>query len=150
MRVHEFESELWLPLPPVEIFPFFSDAGNLDVITPKWLHFRVVTPQPVEMRAGALMDYRLRVHGLPMRWRTLVKEWQPPYRFADEQLRGPYRQWLHVHTFESHHGGTLTRDVVHYAVPLNCIVHPLFVRHDIENIFEFRRKSLRNIFGADP
>jgi ligand-binding SRPBCC domain-containing protein len=148
MRVHEFKTELWLPLPPEEIFPFFSDANNLDAITPPWLHFQVVSTQPVEMRVGALIDYKLSLYGLPLRWRTLIQEWQPPHRFVDEQLRGPYRQWIHEHTFEPHNGGTLARDVVHYAVPFDFIAHPLFVRRDIERIFTFRQESLRAIFGS--
>ena len=148
MRVREFQCELWLPQPPEKIFPFFADAGNLDAITPPWLNFRIVKPQPFEMRAGALIDYKLRVRGLPLRWRTLIKEWQPPFRFVDEQLRGPYRQWLHTHTFETRDGGTLARDVVHYAVPFDFVAHPLFVRRDIEKIFSFRQQALREKFGS--
>ena len=148
MREREFQCELWLPLPPAELFPFFADAGNLDAITPPWLNFHIVTPRPIEMRPGALIDYQLRVRGLPLRWRTLIKEWQPPFRFVDEQLRGPYRQWLHTHTFEARDGGTLARDVVHYAVPFDFIAHPLFVRRDIENIFSFRQQALREKFGS--
>ena len=148
MREREFQCELWLPLPPTELFPFFADAGNLDAITPPWLNFHIVTPRPIEMRPGALIDYQLRVRGLPLRWRTLIKEWQPPFRFVDEQLRGPYRQWLHTHTFEARDGGTLARDVVHYAVPFDFIAHPLFVRRDIENIFSFRQQALREKFGS--
>ncbi len=148
MRVHEYRSDLWLPLVPEELFPYFADAGNLDAITPPWLNFRVVTPPPIEMRAGALIDYRLRVRGVPLRWRTLVKEWQPPHRFVDEQLRGPYRQWIHTHTFEPRNGGTLAGDVVQYAVPFDFIAHPLFVRRDIEKIFAFRQEALRAKFGG--
>src|SRR5512132_2679445 len=87
MRVHEFQTELWLPLPPEKLFPFFADAANLDAITPPCLHFHIVTPPPIAMREGALIDYRLRVHGIPLRWRTRINEWQPPHRFVDEQLR---------------------------------------------------------------
>jgi len=148
MRIREFQAEIWLPLPPEELFPFFADAANLDAITPKWLHFRIVTPQPVEMREGALIDYKLRVHGLPLRWRTLIREWNPPHHFVDEQLRGPYRQWIHRHTFEPQNGGTLARDIVHYAVPFDFIAHPLFVRRDIERIFAYRQEALRKRFGA--
>ena len=148
MRIREFQCEIWLPLPPEELFPFFADAANLDAITPKWLHFRIVTPRPVEMREGALIDYKLCVHGLPLRWRTLIREWNPPHSFVDEQLRGPYRQWVHRHTFEPQNGGTLARDVVHYAVPFDFIAHPLFVRRDIEKIFQHRQKALREMFGT--
>lgn len=92
MRVHEFQSELWLPLPPKELFSFFADASNLDAITPPWLDFHIVTPPPIAMSKGALIDYRLRMHGIPLRWRTRIDAWQPPHRFVDEQLRGPYHR----------------------------------------------------------
>jgi len=148
MRVREFQSELWLSLPPAELFPFFADAANLDALTPPWLHFQIVTPPPIEMKAGALIDYRLRVHGLPLRWRTLIRVWQPPRRFVDEQIRGPYRQWIHEHTFEARDGGTLARDHVRYAVPLDLLAHRWFVRPDIERIFNFRSEALRNRFAV--
>ncbi len=148
MRVREFKTELWLPRPPEQVFPFFADAGNLDAITPPWLHFHIVTPWPIEMRAGARIDYKLRVRGLPLRWRTLIKKWQPPHRFVDEQVRGPYRQWIHTHIFEPHEGGTLTRDLVQYAVPFDFIAHPLFVRRDVERIFAFRQEALWARFGG--
>lgn len=149
MRVREFRCELRLPLPPEEIFPFFADAGNLDAITPPWLDFHIVTPRPVEMRVGALIDYKLRVRGLPMRWRTLISAWQPPHRFVDEQVRGPYRLWVHEHTFEPCDGGTLARDVVRYAVPFDFIAHPLFVKPDIAKIFAYRQEALRKRFGGE-
>jgi len=149
MRVREVKTELWLPLPPERVFPFFADAENLDAITPPWLHFLIITPRPIEMRAGALIDYKLRVRGLPLRWRTLIKEWQPPHRFVDEQVRGPYRQWIHTHTFEPRSGGTLARDVVQYSVPFDFIAHTLFVRRDIEKIFAFRQETLRKRFGPE-
>jgi len=149
MKVHDFRAELWLPLPPEELFPFFADAGNLDVITPPWLHFHLLSPRPVAMRAGALIDYRLRVRGLPLRWRTLIREWQPPHRFVDEQIRGPYRQWIHEHTFEPRAGGTLARDTVRYAVPCDGLVHRWFVRPDIERIFQFRAAALHRRFSTE-
>lgn len=148
MRIREFKCELWLRVPPDEVFPFFSSAANLDAITPSWLNFRIVTPPPIEMGRGTLIDYKLRVHGLPMRWRTLISAWEPPHRFVDEQLRGPYRQWIHEHTFSPKDGGTLARDVVRYAVPLDFVVHPLFVRRDIERIFVFRQQVLLGRFGG--
>lgn len=148
MRVREFQSEIWLPLPPAELFPFFCDAANLDALTPPWLHFQIVTPRPIEMRTGVLIDYKLRVRGLPLRWRTIIRHWQPPLYFVDEQLRGPYRQWIHTHTFEPRDGGTLARDTVQYAVWLDFIVHPLFVRRDIQKIFAFRQVALRDKFGG--
>lgn len=145
MRLREFQSELWLPLPPGELFPFFADAGNLDAITPPWLHFHIVTPKPITLRTGTLIDYRLRVRGLPLLWRTHIKEWQPPHRFVDEQLRGPYRQWIHEHTFEPRDGGTLARDHIRYAVPFDRLLHRWFVRPDIEMIFRFRNAALTRL-----
>ena len=147
MKVREFKTELWLPLPPETIFPFFADACNLEVITPPWLNFKVLTLAPIVMRTGALIDYQLRVHGLPVRWRTRLSAWQPPHRFVDEQLRGPYRQWIHEHTFEPSAGGTLCRDFVKYAVPFDFIVHPLLVRRDVEKIFTFRANALKKRFA---
>lgn len=150
LRVREFSAELWLPLPPEELFPFFADAGNLDALTPPWLNFHIVTPPPIVLKAGALIDYRLRVHGLPLRWRTRINEWQPPHRFVDEQIRGPYRQWLHEHTFVARDGGTLACDHVRYAVPLDFLVHRWLVRPDVEKIFTFRAQALRKRFGTRP
>lgn len=147
MRIREFQSELWLPLPPEALFSFFADAANLDAITPPWLHFHIVTPPPIAMRAGTLIDYRLRLHGIPLRWRTRIQAWEPPHRFVDEQLRGPYRQWIHEHTFEARDGGTLARDVVRYAVPFDFIAHRWFVRPDVEKIFRYRSEALMRRFG---
>jgi ligand-binding SRPBCC domain-containing protein len=148
MRVHEFQSELWLPLPPAELFPFFADAANLDALTPPWLNFHIVTPPPIVLREGALIDYRLRLRGFPLRWRTRINVWQPPHRFEDEQIRGPYRQWIHEHTFAAHDGGTLARDVVRYAVPFDFIAHRWLVRPDVERIFQYRSEALKRRFGA--
>ena len=101
------------------------------------------------MGEGALIDYQLRVRGLPVRWRTRISAWQPSHRFVDEQLRGPYRQWTHEHIFEARDGGTLCRDIVKYAVPFDFLVHALFVRGDVEKIFTFRAEALKNHFAAE-
>jgi len=148
MRIREYQTELWLPLPPEKIFPFFADALNLEVLTPPWLNFKVLTPTPITMHEGTLIDYKLRVHGLPVRWRTRINLWQPPHRFVDEQLRGPYRQWIHEHTFEPQNGGTLCRDIVRYSVLFDFLVHDLFVRRDVEKIFRFRSEALKRYFRA--
>lgn len=147
MRIHEFQSELWLPLPPEQLFTFFADAANLDAITPPWLNFHIITPPPIAMREGVLIDYRLRVHGIPLRWRTRINAWQPPHRFVDEQIRGPYHQWIHEHTFEARDGGTLTRDAVRYAVPFDFIAHRWLVRPDVEKIFRYLAEALQQRFG---
>jgi ligand-binding SRPBCC domain-containing protein len=142
-------TEQWLPRPLAEVFAFFSDAHNLDVLTPPWLHFRILTP-PVELRRGVLLDYRLRWHGLPLSWRTEIAEWDPPHSFTDRQVKGPYRQWVHWHTFEERDGGTLIRDRVDYALPgwvLEPLIHRLVVGPDVERIFAFRRQKMEELFG---
>ena len=146
MKMRSFESELWLPLPPSDVFPFFGDAANLEAITPTWLHFKTLTPAPIEMKAGTLIDYQIRVHGFPCKWRTRISVWEPPYRFVDEQIRGPYRQWIHEHQFEAKRGGTLVRDSVRYAVPFDFLIHAWLVRPDIEQIFLYRSTALQKRF----
>lgn len=148
MTLHTFATEQWLPAPRAQLFAFFADAANLDALTPPWLHFRILTPLPVAMRRDTLIDYRLRVHGLPIRWRTRIAAWEPDTRFVDEQLRGPYRLWVHEHRFQTSGPGTLMRDTVRYAVPLDPILHRRFIRPDIERIFAFRTQALRRRFGA--
>lgn len=147
MTLHSFHAELWLPRPRPEVFAFFSEARNLEAITPPWVKFEVLTPAPIEMRAGTLIDYRLRVHGFPLRWRTEITAWDPPFRFADSQLRGPYRRWVHTHTFEEKDGGTLCGDNVSYAVPGGALIERLFVRRDVERIFAFRQEAMRRLLG---
>jgi len=147
MHMRTLRFELWLPHPRAEIFNFFSDASNLESITPAFLHFVTLTPKPIEMKTGTLIDYKLRVHGFPLRWRTLISAWEPPFRFVDEQLRGPYRQWIHEHTFEDRDGGTLAVDQVRYAVFGGAVIDRLLVRRDVETIFEFRQKRLGEIFA---
>lgn len=148
MREFALQTELWLPRPPAEVFPFFAEARNLESLTPPWLNFEVLTPAPIAMRAGALIDYRIRVHGFPIRWRTEIAEWQPPHRFADVQLRGPYTLWHHTHTFEDRDGGTLCGDQVRYRPRGGALVHWLFVRRDVQRIFRYREQRLREIFGS--
>ena len=149
MKIHELHRELWLPRPLHEVFPFFADAGNLELLTPPWMRFHVVTPLPIAMRAGALIDYRLRVRGLPLRWRSEITTWDPPHRFVDEQRRGPYRLWHHEHSFEPRDGGTLCRDFVRYAVPFDFFSHRLLVRPDIGRIFASRERKMRELFPAN-
>jgi ligand-binding SRPBCC domain-containing protein len=150
MKTHVFRREVWLPRPPADVFPFFADASNLDVITPPWLSFRTLTQGEVAMKAGALIDYRLRVHGVPVRWQSEITVWDPPRRFVDEQRRGPYRLWVHEHRFVEKDGGTLAVDDVRYAVPGGALVNALFVARDIERIFEFRYCKLQELFSPGP
>jgi ligand-binding SRPBCC domain-containing protein len=147
MKEFTLQAELWLPRPITEIFPFFAKASNLEELTPPWLKFEVVTPEPIVMRQGALIDYRIRVHGLPIRWRTEILEWDPPHRFVDVQLKGPYTLWHHTHAFDERDGGTLCRDAVRYRPFGGALIHALFVRRDVERIFAFRRERLLELFG---
>lgn len=147
MTEHIFETEIWLPRPRKEVFAFFADAFNLQKITPPFLNFVVLTPKPIRMRAGTLIDYKLRLRGIPINWRTLITVWEPPVRFVDEQLRGPYRQWLHEHTFEERDGGTLMHDKVRYSVPGGALVERLFVRRDVQRIFDYRAERMEELLG---
>jgi ligand-binding SRPBCC domain-containing protein len=145
VHVHVLDRSQVLPGTPEEVFPFFADARNLEAITPPFLSFAVVTPEPIEMRVGTLIQYRLRLHGVPIRWLTSIQAWDPPHRFIDTQVTGPYGLWHHTHTFEPHPDGTLMRDVVRYAIPfgpLGELAHRLFVARDVERIFDFRRQEL--------
>jgi ligand-binding SRPBCC domain-containing protein len=148
MKEFTLHTELWLPRPRGEVFPFFADARNLETITPPWLKFEVLTPAPIEMRPGTLIDYRIRVHGIPIRWRTEIAEWQPPHRFVDVQLRGPYTLWHHTHTFEARDGGTLCADRVRYRPLGGVLVNWLFVRRDVEGIFRYRQQRMKELFGS--
>lgn len=146
MREFLFQSKIWLAKRREEIFPFFADAANLEKLTPPLLRFEILTPQPIPMQAGTLIDYRLRVHGVPLKWRTRISAWEPPFRFVDEQLRGPYRQWIHEHRFEEENGGTLCVDTVRYAVWGGALVNALVVKRDVAKIFAYRNTRLREIF----
>ena len=139
-------AEIWLPQPRPEVFSFFADAGNLEALTPPWLHFEILSPLPIPMAVGALIDYRLRVHGWPVRWQTRIADWEPPVRFVDEQLRGPYRLWRHEHTFTEADGGTLVRDVVDYRVLGGVVVNALFIQNDLKKIFAYRQEKLADRF----
>jgi len=148
MKEFTFHTELWLPRRPDEVFSFFADARNLQTITPPWLNFEVLTPPPVTMRPGALIDYRLRVHRFPIRWRTEIVEWNPPLRFVDVQRHGPYTLWHHTHTFNERDGGTLCLDDVRYRPRGGALTNWLFVRSDVKNIFAFRSERLTQMFPA--
>jgi ligand-binding SRPBCC domain-containing protein len=147
MTVHVLERSQRLPVPADRAFAFFSDARNLEAITPPWLRFRVLTTGPIEMRPDALIDYKLRVHGIPLSWLTRIAVWDPPHRFVDVQLRGPYRLWEHTHTFEPEgDDAVVIRDRVRYALPLGRLgelAHRLLVRRDLDRIFDHRMDVIR-------
>ena len=151
MSVHVIRRELWVPRPPAEVFEFFSQARNLELITPPFLNFRVLTPEPIAMRVGALISYRLKIRGIPAGWLTEITRWNPPYEFADFQRKGPNRLWDHTHTFHAENGGTRMVDEVRYALPfgpLGDLVHALLVRRDVELIFNYRNEWIARHFGG--
>ena len=144
------ETDLTLPAELEKVFPFFADAANLEAITPPELRFQFVTDLPIEMRVGALIEYRLQLFGVPFSWLTEISVWEPDRRFVDRQLRGPFSLWHHEHRFEpTPDGGTRMRDTVHYALPLEPlgrIAHPL-VRSRLDRIFSYRTQQVRARFG---
>jgi ligand-binding SRPBCC domain-containing protein len=152
MRTHILQREqLVRGLDPAELFPFFADARNLEAITPPLLRFRVITPEPIEMRVGTLIQYRLRLHGVPISWLTSIQAWDPPHRFVDVQVRGPYALWHHTHTFQPAPEGTLMRDTVRYAIgfgPLGDLAHRVLVQRDLNAIFDHRAATVPRLLGA--
>ncbi len=146
-KTYRLEAELWLPRTPEEVFPFFGDAFNLQELTPPWLDFSVVTPRPIEMHAGTIIDYKLRVRMLPVRWRTLIDVWEPNVKFVDMQIHGPYQLWHHTHEFFPRDGGTLCTDVVRYVPIGGWLTNSLFVQRDVRGIFEYRQRRLLELFG---
>ena len=140
------DTEVRLLAKSEEVWPFFSNARNLERLTPRFLKFQVLTPDPIEMKEGTLIDYRLRIRGIPIRWQSRITVWDPPHRFVDEQVRGPYRYWIHQHTFEPDDNTTIARDLVRYDHIGGRLVNRLIVGRDVETIFSYRRKVLEEVF----
>ncbi|MBD3166824.1 CDP-paratose 2-epimerase [bacterium] len=151
MPLHRLYHEQVVPAPIEEVFPFFARPENLARITPPSMGFRILTPEPVGMKDGALIDYTVNgLPGIPMRWTTLITSCEPPHRFVDVQLRGPYAYWHHTHRFESVEDGTRLTDEVLYMLPLGAlgeIAHRLFVRRMLKTIFDYRREVIQRRFG---
>ncbi len=150
MAEHILTRSLTLDVPRDEAFSFFADAGNLERITPPELNFHIITPHPIEIRQGSLIDYRLKMRGLPMKWRTEISVWEPPFRFVDQQIRGPYAQWIHTHTFkELGASQTQIQDEVRYRLPFEPfgdIAH-FFVVRELDYIFDYRQKAVTGVFA---
>lgn len=146
-RAESLRSELWVPQPLDKVFAYFADAQNLEDLTPPWLKFRILTKTPIAMKPGTLIDYRIKLYGIPMTWRTLISEWQPPHRFVDIQLRGPYRIWVHEHTFTEENGGTRIRDHVRYLAPFHFLAAPLMVNRQLAKIFDYRTQHISQRFA---
>jgi ligand-binding SRPBCC domain-containing protein len=151
-NTHHLERSQRVEAPVEAAFDAYGDATNLEPMTPPWLHFHVRNPAGLVLREGTVLEYRLRLHGVPIRWRTLIKAWEPPFRFVDVQLDGPYALWKHTHEFEPDgDGATVVRDRVRYAIPfgpLGSLAHLLFVRRDLRRIFDFRRDALAEVLAG--
>ncbi|WP_417380010.1 SRPBCC family protein [Gimesia sp.] len=146
--IYHLQTETVIPYSLNEVFAFFAEPENLEALTPPWLNFEITTPAPIKMREGTLIDYRLKLHGIPVKWQTEISEWEPPCRFVDRQLKGPYRLWRHEHTFTEHEAGTQVTDDVRYAVLGGALVNRLFVQKDVARIFRYRREQLRKFKPA--
>ncbi len=147
MKTAHLHAELALARSPEAVFAFFSDPRNLEAITPPWLHIEVLESTTPVIQEGTLIRYRLRLRGLPLRWCSRISLWEPPWRFVDEQVEGPYRLWRHLHTFEPQPGGTLARDLVEYAALGGTLVRRLLIEPDLRRIFDYRSQALRRIFA---
>lgn len=151
MAIHRLERTQRIERPRDEVFAFFERAENLARITPEFVNFQITTPLPIEMGEGALIDYRIRLFGVPMRWQTRIERYAPSEGFVDTQVRGPYRLWHHSHFFRDVPGGTEMRDVVLYEMPFGIagrLARRLFVRRTLDRIFDYRAKTIDTIFGG--
>lgn len=149
--VYTLERQQWVPRPLQEVFAFFADAGNLEELTPPWLRFEILTPRPIAIAPGTKIDYRLRWHGLPLRWTTEITQWNPPHSFEDVELAGPYQTWHHTHRFEERKGGTELTDIVRYSLPfglLGQLAHAINVKRDVEKIFDYRREKIQALMSG--
>ena len=150
MTVYTLERETFVPQPIEPVFGFFSQAENLESITPPWLSFRILNPQAIKMRQGATIAYKLRVRGVPVHWLTEIERWNPPFEFLDAQVKGPYKLWRHTHRFFQVEGGTRIVDIVSYTLPfgvLGRIVHKLLVARDLSAIFNHRQQRVHALLG---
>ena len=150
MNQKELQFVQWVPASLDKVFAFFSEAANLERLTPSWLQFKILSQSTPEIQKGTLIVYQLKVHGIPMKWQSLIEDWTPQNQFVDVQLKGPYKQWHHTHLFEAKDGGVLVTDRIRYEVPCGLIGNWLggkFVRKDIESIFRHRQEVITQIFG---
>lgn len=152
MAEHILNRKLTLDLPRETVFNFFADAANLERITPPELNFHIITPQPIDIKKDALIDYQLRLRGIPLTWKTIISIWNPPFEFVDRALKSPYKQWIHRHTFtELEKNKTLIEDEVRYRLPLEPLgdLALWFVRRELDYIFDFRQKAVKKIVESE-
>jgi ligand-binding SRPBCC domain-containing protein len=144
---HLLERSTWIPRPIAEVFEFFADAGNLERITPPELRFRILSRLPIDMRMGAMIEYRLALFGVPFGWLTAIDRWEPPHCFVDRQIRGPYTQWVHTHQFKSERDGTRMDDRVEYRLPLGPLGLPALplVKRQLARIFDYRELTIQEL-----
>ena len=143
----QINEKLFLRHPREQVFQFFALAGNLNLLTPPWLGFSILTPSPVVMAVGTTIEYRIKLHGVPITWESEITEWRPPLVFCDVQRRGPYRSWVHRHIFEESPGGTLVIDQVDYEVYGGALVNSLFVARELRKIFTYRKAKLLELYS---
>lgn len=151
LKIYELRRKVSIPAPVEDVFSFFSNTENLNLITPPWLYFKILTPLPIKMEKNVLIDYSIKLLGLRLIWKTEITVWQPPHRFVDQQIKGPYQVWEHTHLFEEKEGRTQMEDVIRYAVPgfvLSPLIHFLFVRPRLEKIFAFREQRVLELFTS--
>lgn len=149
MKTHTLTRHTTIEKPIDEVFDFFTKAENLNKIIPPDLHFEMITKLPISIKKGTVIDYKIKIAGIPFKWKTEITEWNPPYSFEDTQVKGPYKIWIHKHKFESKNGFTLMTDIINYLSPggiFEFVPHRLFVKKKVESIFDFREKSLIKIF----
>lgn len=145
----KFETSQFVPRPLPEVFDFFSDPKNLEKITPPFLNFRIVAMSTPEIQQGSIIDYQLKIHGVPAKWKTLIEKWEPNSEFVDTQLKGPYKLWHHTHRFEAVAGGTMIFDRVNFRLPfgfIGALIAGAFVQNDVKEIFAYRRKVIAETF----
>lgn len=133
-----------------EVFEFFEKPENLSVITPNWIKFRIMTKSPLEMKTGAEFDYRIYLMGVPLKWKTVIAKYEPPYKFVDIQKKGPYKLWVHTHTFEAIENGTKITDNIDYELyggPVGNLINSLYVKHNLKAIFNFRKNKINHLLN---
>lgn len=152
MKIYKIKTEQFIKRSLAEVFDFFSRPENLSEITPPEINFRILTPLPLEMKQGTVIDYTIKLFKIPVHWRTLITTYEPPHRFVDEQIKGPYTLWHHTHIFKEVSGGVEIHDSVSYSIPfgfLGRLLHAVWIKRDLEQIFEHRKNVIDHIFAKN-